>query len=91
MKITNEQRISKLIEKVDERYSGLESLNAADVKEIIRHSFHVGRKAGFLECKDNISALYKAKFKHNRESTEEVSNAFNELNDYEQRTIRQND
>jgi hypothetical protein len=91
MKITNEQRISKLIEKVDERYSGLESLNAADVKEIIRHSFHVGRKAGFLECKDTISALYKAKFKHNRESAEEVSNAFNELNDYEQRTIRQND
>jgi hypothetical protein len=88
MKITNEQRISKLIEKVDERYSGLESLNAADVKEIIRHSFHVGRKAGFLECKDTINALYKAKFKRNRESAEEVSNAFNELNDYEQRTIR---
>jgi hypothetical protein len=76
---------------VDERYSGLESLSASDVKEIIRHSFHAGRKVGFLECKDTISALYKAKFKHNRESTEEVSNAFNELNDYEQRTIRQND
>jgi hypothetical protein len=91
MKITNEQRISKLIEKVDERYSGLESLSAADVEEIIRHSFLVGRKAGFLECKDIISALYKAKFKHNRESAEEVSNAFNELNVYEQRTIRQND
>jgi hypothetical protein len=91
MKITNEQRISKLIEKVDERYSGLESLSAADVKEIIRHSFLVGRKAGFLECKAIISGLYKAKFKHNRESTEEVSNAFNELNVYEQRTIRQND
>ena len=86
MRTTNEQRISKLIEKVDERYSGLESLNAADVKEIIRHTFHVGRKAGFLECKDTISALYKAKFKNNRESAEEVNNAFNELNDYE-RTI----
>jgi hypothetical protein len=78
MRTTNEQRISKLIEKVDERYSGLESLSAADVEEIIRHSFHVGRKAGFLECKDTINALYKAKFKRDREAAEEVSNAFND-------------
>ena len=91
MRTTNEQRILKLIKKVDERLIGLESLSAADVEEIIRYSFNIGRKAGFLECKDTISALYKAKFKHNRESAEEVSNAFNELNDYEQRTIRQND
>ena len=87
MRTTNEQRISKLIKKVDERYSGLESLSAADVEEIIRHSFHVGRKAGFLECKDTINALYKAKFKRDRESAEEVSNAFNELNDYDKRTL----
>ena len=76
MRTTNEQRICKLIKEVDERLIGLESLSAADVEKIIRHSFNVGRKAGFLECKDTISALYKAKFKHNRESAEEVSNAF---------------
>ena len=77
MRTTNEQRISKLIEKVNELYRGLESLSAADVKEIIRHSFHVGHNAGVLECKDTINALYKAKFKRDRESEEEVNNAFN--------------
>jgi len=80
MGTTNEQRISKLIEKVDERYSGLESLSAMDVEEIIRHSFQVGRKAGFLECKDTINALYKAKFKRDKKSAEEVNNEFNESN-----------
>ena len=41
---SQEQRIEKLIEELDRQYFGLESLTAADVKEIIRRSFFEGCK-----------------------------------------------
>ena len=78
---SHEQRINKLIEKVDYIYNGLESLSPEDVKEIIRRSFYVGRKAGFLECKDIVNTLYKAKFKGERRPANEVKETTTDLTD----------
>ena len=45
---SQEQRIEKLIEELDRKYFGLESLTAADVKEIIRHSYNEGFRGCLL-------------------------------------------
>jgi len=78
---SHEQRIEKLIEKIDYLYSGLESLSYDDVKDIIRRSFYVGRKAGFLECKDIINSLYKQKFKGERRPVNENQETTTDLTD----------
>ena len=63
LKERTENKIEKIIEHEDERYAGLDNLDADMVRDIIRFSFMAGMRMGYNECSMLTQRSYRAIFK----------------------------